>query len=184
MPPSKKKGASKARPKKAMPSPRLARGDDTPEPPQMLRPCVVLAPASPPLDEALHRALRAADLAPRVEHDPRMAMAEVCLLRREARQRRGASPDAQQVAPLVLVAQPAAEERLMLEALHTHVPDVPVFLFDGASLQLLQTPDASDAREPAVIAQPPRQPDVTDDELATLRSQNPRDGAPQEGSAP
>jgi hypothetical protein len=184
MPPSKKKGTSKARPKKAAPSPRLVRGDDTPEPPLMLRPCVVLAPASKPLDDALHRALRTAQFAPRVEHDPRMAMAEVCLLRREARQRRAASADPEQPAPLVLVASPAAEERLLLAALHTHVPDVPVYQFDGAALQQLHTPDASDAVEPPVIVQPPHQPEVTDDELSTLLTPRQEDGSSRNGSDP
>ena len=184
MPPPKKKGTSKASPKKAKPSPRLVRGDETPEPPQMLHPCVVLAPASKPLDDALHRALRTAQFAPRVEHDPRMAMAEVCLLRREARQRRGASADAEQPAPLILVAAPTAEERLLLEALHTHVPDVPVYQFDGASLQQLHTPDAADATEPPVIVQPPHQPEVTDDELSTLLSPKRSNGSPRNGSDP
>lgn len=184
MPPSKKKGPSKARPTGATPPPRLVRGDDTPEPPQMLRPCVVLAPASRPLGDALHRALRAAELAPRVEHDPRMAMAEVCLLRREARQRRGAAPDPEQPAPLVLVAAASDEELLLLEALHTHVPDVPIFQFDGATLQRLHTPDASDASEPPVIVQPPHRPEVTDDELSTLLSPKHVDGPSPNGADP
>jgi len=184
MPPSKKKGTPTARPTKARPSPRLVRGSETPEPPQMLHPCVVLAPASQPLDNALLRCLRSADLVPRVEHDPRMAMAEVCLLRREARQRAGASADAQQPAPLVLIAAPGAESRRLLEAMHTHVPDVPILQFDGATLQRLHTPDASDASEPPVIVQPPLRPEVSDDELSTLLSQRPDDGAARKGSNP
>jgi hypothetical protein len=168
MSPAKKNGTSAPSPQGGRPSPRLVRGDETPEPPRILQPCVVLAPASKPLNDALHRALRAEHLTPRVEHDPRMAMAELCLLRREASQRRGATSETELPAALVLVATPTGDEVLLLEALRRHVPDVPVLQFDGTTLEQVHTPKGIETREPPVIVQPPVRLDVTDDELSTL----------------
>ena len=168
MSPSKKNGTSAPSPPGDRPSPRLVRGDETPEPPRILQPCVVLAPASKPLDDALHLALRAEHLTPRVEHDPRMAMAELCLLRREASQRRGATSESEQPAALILVATPTNDEVQLLEAMQRHVPDVPVLQFDGTTLQHVHTPKGLDKNDPPVIVQPPIHPEVTDEELSTL----------------
>ena len=163
------------------PWPPSGQGARRSDPPQIVRPCVVLASASEPLPEAFHRVLKSAGLAPRVEHDPRMAMAEVCLLRRESRQRRGITSESQELAPLILVTTPQAEERVMLEAMLLHVPDVPVMQFDGAALQRVHTPDASDVSDPPVAVQPPKRPEVTDDELNTLLQPRPNERPPHGG---
>ncbi len=146
-------------------APRMPEGqDDTPA--RILVPCVVLAPPSNPLSDAALRALQEEGLMPRVEHDPRMAMAEACLLRREARQRRGATGQSDRPSPLVLMQTPSDEVDAMLEALHRHVPDLPVLRMEGHRLEEL-TP-ASTPVDPPVVAQPPSRPEVTTDELSSL----------------
>lgn len=97
-----------------------------------------------------------------------MAMAELCLLRREAAQRRPVTSESEHPASLILVASPTADEVHLLEALQRHVPDVPVLQFDGAALQRIHTPEGHIKHEPPVIVQPPGRPEVTDDELSTL----------------
>ncbi len=159
---SKKSGSQPAR------GPRLVRGDEEP-PPRVLRPAVVLARPDVALPDALHQALLDEGLSPRVEHDPRMAMAEACLLRREARQRRGAGGQQADAAPLVLIDQDFDETTELLRAMKHHVPDIPVLRFDGKSLRRMHEPPM-DTPEPAVVIQPPRTPDLNEAELATLLS--------------
>ncbi|MCP4759397.1 MAG: hypothetical protein GY894_01030 [Planctomycetes bacterium] len=170
MPPRK---TSSKKPKTTPVQPRLVGGEDDIVEPRVLRPCVVLAQASQPLDETLHAALHEAGLTPRVEHDPRMAMAEVCLLRREARQRRGAGGDQDEPAPLVLTTTQQQEVDGMLAAMQKHVPDIPILRFDGAALVSVHasTPEAA----PPLVVNPSNSPELTDDELATLLS---ADGSP------
>ncbi|MDP7070536.1 MAG: hypothetical protein QF561_04215 [Phycisphaerales bacterium] len=165
MPPRK---TSSKKPSNAPAQPRLVGGDDDVTEPRVLRPCVVLSPASQPLDESLHAALQAAGLTPRVEHDPRMAMAEACLLRREARQRRGAGADSTEPSPLVLISSDHREVASMLESMQQHVPDIPILRFDGANLVSLHASTPEPA--PPVVVSPSGSPELTDEELSTLLS--------------
>ena len=162
--PPRKTSSKKTTPAPARP--RLVGSKDDVTEPRVLRPCVVLAQASRPLDEALHSALQEAGLTPRVEHDPQMAMAEVCLLRREARQRRGAGGDSTELSPLVLTSIELREVNSMLDAMQRHVPDVPILQFDGAGLISIHSSTAEAA--PEVVDNPASSPELTDDELATL----------------
>ncbi len=140
--------------------------DQEDRPPRMLHPCVVLTPADTPLQDDHHRALAKASLTPRVEHDPHMAMAELCLLRREARQRRGASGDDQSMAPLVILTHPNDEVARLLTALAQHVPDIPVLQYTGSGFEEIQR--GQPQADPPVIAQPPQGADLTSRELDSL----------------
>jgi hypothetical protein len=114
----------------------------SPPPPSILRPCIVLAPIDSPMPAPLHEALHEANLAPRIEHDPRLAMAEACLLRREARQRAAAGLDADPcVPPIVLIAAPQGATAEMIDTLHRIVPDIPVLLLVGDQLGELDLHD-------------------------------------------
>ena len=106
-----------------------------PAPTLELRPCIVLAPVDAPMPAGLHRALNEANLAPRIEHDPRLAMAEACLLRREARQRAGAGLDGElTMPPIILLTAPEGAAGEMIDTLHRVVPDIPVLLLVGDQL--------------------------------------------------
>ena len=129
-----------------------------------LRPCVVLTSLERPVPEPLHQALHEADLAPRVEHDPRMAMAEVCLLRREMHERAaiGVDEDAP-LPPLVLLGAPTDAQAVMVDTLQRMVPDVPVLMLVGNTLGELDPPFAGTTDAPAL-------PDATvvPDEIESL----------------
>ena len=148
--------------------PRLVGGDGDDPQPRVLHPCVVLAAASQPLAEAFHKTLLEEGLTPRVEHDPRMAMAEVCLLRREARQRRGTGANRSTAAPLILLDLTCQLTSELIAAMQQHVPDIPVLHFDGATLNTMHEADDAVTKQPPVIVQPPRSTEVNEDELTSL----------------
>ena len=150
------------------PPPRLVGGDGNDPQPRVLHPCVVLAAASQPLAEAFHKTLLEEGLTPRVEHDPRMAMAEVCLLRREARQRRGTGANRSTAAPLILLDLTCQLTSELIAAMRQHVPDIPVLHFDGATLNTMHEADDAVTKQPPVIVQPPRSTEVNEDELTSL----------------
>ncbi|MCH2138308.1 MAG: hypothetical protein MK074_04580 [Phycisphaerales bacterium] len=99
-----------------------------------LRPCVVLAALDSPIPDALHHALQAADLAPRIEHDPRLAMAEACLLRRETRERAALGLEDALTPPLILLSPPEGAAGEMVDTLQRIVPDIPVLMLVGEAL--------------------------------------------------
>lgn len=99
-----------------------------------LHPCVVLAGLDTPIPQPLHGALHEANLAARIEHDPRLAMAELCLLRRTARQQAAEGNTGAAPAPLVLLAPPAGPSADMIAALCHMLPDVPVLMLQGSAL--------------------------------------------------
>jgi hypothetical protein len=106
-----------------------------------LRPCVVLAGLDSPIPQPLHNALQQADLAPRIEHDPRMAMAEACLLRREARERAALGlDDMTSPPPLILLVSPEGAVADMVSTMKRLVPDVPVCMLVGEALATLEDP--------------------------------------------
>ena len=155
-------------------TPRLVEEPNEPPPQRIVRPCVLLAPASGTLPDALHAALAAEGLTPRMEHDPEMPMAELCLLRREQRQRpQGDAPQAP--APLVLAAPPLDRTIAMLDALARHVPDIPVLQFNGTSLCTHRAAEVS--ADPPVVAHPPASAEVSEAELSTLLSNAPQNPA-------
>lgn len=135
---------------------------------RVLGPCVVLAPLDQRLGDDLLRTLDAQGLSPRVEHDCWLAMAEACLLRREARQVRSTGAPAEP-APLVMLDEPDAQASDMLQSMARHVPDIPVLRYaDGALHVVAEATAPEDDAEPPVIIQPPRNREVSDDELASL----------------
>ena len=150
------------------PPPRLVGGDGADPRPSVLHPCVVLASASQQLADAFHKALLEEGLVPRVEHDPRMAMAEVCLLRREAKQRRGTGTDRSTAAPLILLDLTCPLTGELITAMRQHVPDIPVLHFDGTSLNTGHEAIEVVTKQPPVIVQPPRSTEVNEDELTSL----------------
>ncbi|MDG1838114.1 MAG: hypothetical protein P8I91_04860 [Phycisphaerales bacterium] len=150
-------------------TPRLVGGDGDDAQPCVLHPCVVLASASQQqLTDAFHTALLEEGLVPRVEHDPRMAMAEVCLLRREAKQRRGTGADRSTAAPLILLDLTCQLTNELIAAMRQHVPDIPVLHFDGTSLNTVHKALDAATKQPPVIVQPPRSIEVNEDELMSL----------------
>ena len=120
-----------------------------------LRPCVVLAGLDTPIPEPLHQALHEAGLTPRIEHDPRLAMAEVCLLRRDARHRMASGQPHSDLAPLVFLRQPTGGTQDMVDTLQRSIPDVPLLLLAGDTLQLLHAVE-------------PQSADIDPDEILSL----------------
>ncbi len=100
--------------------------------------CVLLAPLDRPVDPAIYGALSERGWSARVEHDPRMAMAEACLVRREL-QLRAAWQSATDLIPgLVLLPHPdQSEVEAMQQSMARHVPDIPIWSARGQHLEPL-----------------------------------------------
>ncbi len=99
------------------------------EPRTDLLTCVVLTPLDRSIDPGLYATLAARSWTPRVEHDPRMAMAEACLVRREL-QLRAAWQDLETslVPGLILLAEDHSDEVESLRiAMDRHVPEIPIW---------------------------------------------------------
>ena len=121
--------------------------------PDMLT-CVVLTTLDRSIDPSLYATLAARAWTPRVEHEPRMAMAEACLVRREL-QLRAAWQDlgASMIPGLILLGEDQPEELKPLQsAMARHVPEIPIWTVRSGDLvpineAALQT-SASEAVEP------------------------------------
>jgi hypothetical protein len=98
-------------------------------------PCVVLAPSGHSLDERLPEVLAERGWTPRIELDARMAMAEICLLRRELRVQ-CAWNEAPMEWPGLIVVHPRALPHWepLLSAIETHVPDISIWGWNGSDL--------------------------------------------------
>ena len=100
--------------------------------------CVVLAPMDRTIDPALYTTLSERDWSPRVEHDPRMAMAEACLVRRELQLRAAWQLESGQVPGLVIASHPHVD---LVDAMRTsmarHVPDIPIWTTNGSQIEPL-----------------------------------------------
>ena len=146
-----------------------------PDAPRVRRPCIVLAPAGAMLDAALLATLDERDLTPRLEHHAEMAMAEVCLLRREVVQRAAHASDPEEIPPLIVIDSAHPDTNLLINALAQHLPDIPVLQPDTqGGLQQLQHSTARTRKqesEPAMTAQPVRHAEVNEDELSALLAQ-------------
>ncbi|MCH2133157.1 MAG: hypothetical protein MK116_05340 [Phycisphaerales bacterium] len=100
--------------------------------------CVVLAPLDRQVDVQLYAALTERGWTPRVEHDPRMAMAEACLVRRELRMRAAWQLTSGQVPGLVLAPHPDPDDvDEMRTSMARHVPDIPIWSFHDQQLDPL-----------------------------------------------
>lgn len=111
--------------------------------------CVVLAPMDRPVDPLLYAALSERGWSPRVEHDPRMAMAEACLVRRELQLRAAWQLSSGLVPGLVLSPHPEPEDvEAMRTSLARHVPDIPVWSAQGQELEPLNEAARIAARSP------------------------------------
>ena len=113
-----------------------------------MAPCVVLAPEHQAMDERLPRLLSDRGWAPRLEHDARMAMAELGLIRRELRID-AAWDEAPPSWPGLVVVNPRGlpQWESMLQAMELHLPDVSIWGWDGLNLVCIH--DGS-PEEPAV----------------------------------
>jgi hypothetical protein len=102
----------------------------------------------------MHTALNEAGLVPRIEHDPRLAMAEVCLLRREARHRAASGEQPDSYAPLILLTSPTGAIQDMIDTLAQVLPDIPLLLLSGKSLNTLHAvePPKSDVDADEVMS--------------------------------
>jgi hypothetical protein len=159
------------------PAPGTPSDDAVPTPPRVRRPCVVLAPAEHVLDQAFLMSLEGQGLTPRLEHDPQMAMAEVCLLRREARQRATQQSEAADMPPLILIDPTQPHTANMVVVLQRLIPDIPIYVVDEhGAICLESSPDETtptDQAEPPMVIQPRRDVEVTDQELSVLLGGDP-----------
>ena len=118
--------------------------------------CVVLAPMDRTIDPALYTTLSERDWSPRVEHDPRMAMAEACLVRRELQLRAAWQLESGQVPGLVIASHPNVD---LVDAMRTsmarHVPDIPIWTTNGSQIEPLNEAarTASQANQPSTANQ-------------------------------
>ena len=100
--------------------------------------CVVLAPVDQPVDPMLHAMLSEKNWSARVEHDPRMAMAEACLARRERQLRAAWQTHSGLIPGLVILSHPRADEvDSMRTAMERHVPDIPIWTVQNHTLEPL-----------------------------------------------
>ena len=103
--------------------------------------CVVLAPVDQPVDPMLHAMLSEKNWSARVEHDPRMAMAEACLARRERQLRAAWQTHSGLIPGLVILSHPRADEvDSMRTAMERHVPDIPIWTCRTTPLNHSTTP--------------------------------------------
>ena len=144
----------------------------SPQTPRVRRPCVVLAPATQVLDRVLLATLDKRGWTPRLEHHPEMAMAEVCLLRREVVQRSAHLGDPEDVPPLIVTNPSDPHTTALIEALAQHLADIPVYeTNDDGRLVMVRgepTTQATDPADPPMVVHPARQTEVNDDELSAL----------------
>lgn len=112
------------------------------QPASSMAPCVILAPADHPLDELLPRLLAERGWSARVEHDARMAMAEACLVRRDMHIRH-AWDDQQIQFPGIILAVPerCGDVDALRNAMRNHVPDIPIWKYDGTAIIPLEGTD-------------------------------------------
>ena len=169
---------SKKKPNSTKPPAPGTPGDDAvPTPPRVRRPCVVLAPTEHVLDQAFLMSLDGQGLTPRLEHDPQMAMAEVCLLRREARQRATQQSEAADMPPLVLIDPTQPHTANMVVVLQRLIPDIPIYVVDEHGAICLESSadetTPTDQAEPPMVIQPRRDVEVTDQELSVLLGGDP-----------
>ncbi len=100
--------------------------------------CVVLAPVDRQIDSRLHVLLSDRGWAARIEHDPRMAMAEACLARRELQLRAAWQTYSGLIPGLVILSHPEADQvDAMRTAMDRHVPDIPIWSAQNHSLEPL-----------------------------------------------
>ena len=125
-----------------------------------MAPCVVLAPEHQAIDERLPRVLSDRGWAPRMEHDARMAMAELGLIRRELRVD-CAWDEAPASWPGLIVVNPRGlpQWESMLQAMERHLPDISIWGWDGLNLVCIHDgapePAATDAPDTPVASPPP-----------------------------
>ena len=126
--------------------------------------CVVLAPMDRQVDSRLHALLSEQGWSARIEHDPRMAMAEACLARRELQLRAAWQTYAGLIPGLVILSHPEADEvDAMRTAMNRHVPDIPIWSAQNHSLEPLNDAARASAQikakdttsAPAVMDDPP-----------------------------
>ena len=98
--------------------------------------CVVLTPLDRPVEPGVYGILSDRGWSARVEHDPSMAMAEACLVRRELQLRAAWQSITDLIPGLVLLPHPDQEA---IEAMQTsmarHVPDIPIWTSRDQSLE-------------------------------------------------
>ena len=100
--------------------------------------CVVLAPLDRAVDPQVYAALSERGWSPRIEHDPRMAMAEACLVRRELQLRAAWQSTSGLVPGLILAPHPEPDDvDAMRTSMARHVPDIPIWTTHGHQLEPL-----------------------------------------------
>lgn len=103
-----------------------------------MAPCVVLVPREHAFDEQLPQLLSDRGWSPRLEHDPRMAMAEACLIRRELQVRNAWEEEPMPIPGLIVVEPdsiPAWEA--FRAAMVNYVPDIPIWRWNGTELEVV-----------------------------------------------
>ena len=143
-----------------------------------MAPCVVLAPEHLPMDERLPQALSDRGWAPRIEHDARMAMAELGLIRRELRVDSAWDEAPPSWPGLVVVnARALPQWESLLEAMEHHLPDISIWGWDGLKLVCIHdgspeesaSPDEPPAdASPAPSSLPFRPEPLSHDEVSML----------------
>lgn len=138
-----------------------------------MAPCVVLAAADQALDDRLPGCLAAMGWSSRIEHDPRMAFAEACLVRRSL-QLQHAWDEVMVPLPGLLIVDPDRTDGVLelQEAARTHVPDLPLWRWNGDAIVPLDD-SAARGEEPEdaddIPASYPFRPEpLTHDEVSML----------------
>lgn len=110
--------------------------------------CIVLAPMDRQVDPRVHALLSDRGWSAHIEHDPRLAMAEACLARRELQLRAAWQTYSGQVPGLLLLSHPEADQvDAMRAAMARHVPDIPIWTLQNGLLEPLNDAARVTARD-------------------------------------
>ncbi len=142
-----------------------------------MAPCVVLVPHEHAINEQLPRLLSDRGWSPRLEHDPRMAMAEACLVRRELQIHNAWETEPVPIPGLIVVEPDSIPDwKEFRSAMVHHVPDIPIWRWNGTELEVEHDASASRPEEPPPPSPLPFKPEpLSHEEVSMLLHGGPED---------
>ena len=131
-----------------------------------MAPCVVLAAADQALDDRLPGCIADMGWSSRIEHDTRMAFAEACLIRRSL-QLQHAWDDVMVPLPGLLVVDADGTDDLqaLQDAVREHVPDLPLWRWNGEAIVPLNETVAPPALTDTAPPTPSKPEPIDDDDI-------------------
>ena len=147
-----------------------------------MAPCVVLVPREHAMTEQLPRLLSDRGWSPRLENDARLAMVEACLARRTL-QIHNAWATERMANPGLIVVEPGNVDnwKELRSALVSHVPDIPIWRWNGEELEVEHDATSTQAADPPPPPPLPFTPEpLSHDEVSMLLHGGTGDTEPSE----